>query len=337
MWEYKQVLARRNTFEHELEPSEPSDDGSSATKDDDADLDTTQRDAFIEQRMYQYLQQITKEIPDLIQASVTNGKDLERFMKNVEVAIRSGNVSLARQWWETWWEVYSSRPTSFSWEDKNDEFNFVLPMLDSIRLADADTLLPLFLTEVRKQKNTIRYDWNEIKVLNAIVSWCIQNNLLDQGWMFFHSHECSLLDIHDAIDSLLPLCVASVQQGFVDSVEELGSRLDKLRFDDPKRLNYLLEQLYAKVSFESAKSSVDTQPQASFLTPKQMLELQKETLPREDVVLDTMGQDGWECFQVRYHTLRYENDSVVLYFKRPQTTSLDVAKLKPSVQAFFTK
>ena len=335
-WEYKQVLARRNTFEHELELSEPSDVGSSATQKDDSEPEQTQKASFIKERMQTHIEQITKEIPGLIQTSVANGSSLERFMKNVETAVRSENPALAKRWWEQWWEAHNSSERPFSWYAKDIHFAFVVPMLDSIQLATADSALSYVFEEVLRQQNNMNSEYFEISLLNKVVPWCVKNNLLVEGWRIIEAQP-STRSCDDASYALLSLCVASVQQGFVDSVEDLGPRLDKVRFEDPKKLNNLLEQMFAKVSFENAKSSVDEQPQGSYLTPKQMLELQKKTLPREDVVMDTMGQEGWECFQVRYHTLWSENDSVVLYFKRPQTTSLDVAQLKPSVQAFFTK
>ena len=191
--------------------------------------------------------------------------------------------------------------------------------------VNVDQLLQGVVTEIIQGYQIKEYDYRDrlvtVGFLKKLIPWGIQNKRL--GLVLWELVETNPYYIDhtttnwNVIDELLDLCCASLQQGWVSSMVELGPKLDMVNIEHLRHRVDLLDRLSVKLTSAAFTSRVVNASQISYLTPKQMLGYRRRPCPGKMWSWIRWGKKDGSAFKCDTQTSRYENDSVVLYFKRP--------------------
>ena len=320
-WEYKQVWAKRNTFEHEwYDPLEKTELGKQSPPDDL--LPMAKQGQIQEGRRKQeekakakaeaineantWLQTISGKKWNL---NENNIQDLHVFVPFAEKIISAGDLDAAGRLWEQWWTIYESQNVLLR------PNGWIVQSMDQMLLLQKEILLTKFLGIIDQWlKNPEHYRDGTGQWMEVTIDWGIKHRRFHLAWQVLYTGALCFYWFRFG-DTIEELFLASLLEGYVENMDELKRRLLYLQKigdeQDKKKLNKLLRDIAKKYNLS--------------------------TLPREDVVLESMGKDGWECFQVSERSVDREEEQVVLYFKRPKASSTTAVTLKPSVKAFFNQ
>jgi len=363
-WEYKQVLAlRSNVYEESIKQTE----GQTVQKDVTTmevidspsldDVDIVKDEALIQRiekdRQKSFIQDRVDELHDQLAIWSNRGTlfsdnfDPKKFSgslrKLINVGVKDVAVEYANKVIKAYETDFGEDCLYYSLFSKIEYLTGQNPLCTIMTLNMIKEKAQVSFGEVRLKCSDVEkymlYLFEHRAKLSAEelqIVWAIYDLLIQDGY--------------DKNDKAYPLSTNSIIKMCCKSGMSLNDIFDKLvttsryKSDQVSVMDVFLSEsqkiieerrkaLESTVT-SSSNHSVQSTETTDLFDKYEYLDLLEETTPSEMEVLHQHGKEGWECFYVREDS---RASYVHLYFKRPQTTSLDAVQLKPSVQALFTK